>query len=315
MRRVVLLALAGRLVSAPPLRAADSGPALTILEPYGEGSVTDRVIGVLQPGLEGAGRTVTVDHAGPGALNRVAAAAPDGNTVVVLGLLPAELAEIRSNPGVKVSSLTPIAKLTGPGSVALVVPDSSPIKSWADFAAAARAKSLKIASPGRDTAAGIPIAMMERALGAHFTDVIAQERSEVLAALKAGKADAAFLVTLTIVATPRLLAPPVRPIVVFGAQRNPGLKEIPTFRESIGPQPPERRHNSITSAVGLFGPPGMTSETAARVAAEFAAAAAKAKESGAIASSHMPIEIADAALLRETMARDHRVIKELANLH
>jgi tripartite-type tricarboxylate transporter receptor subunit TctC len=169
---------------------------------------------------------------------------------------------------------------------------------------------LSIASPGRDSAPGISIAMMERVLGVHFKDVIAQQRSEILAALKSNKADAGFLETPTLDATAQSPAPPVRPIVTFGTERNPSLHQVPTFKEAIGPQPPDRRHNSITSAVGLFGPPGMAPAVVDRVAAEFTAAAGIVKQSGAVAGT-IPIEIGDTAVLRQTMARDAAVMKEL----
>jgi tripartite-type tricarboxylate transporter receptor subunit TctC len=317
MRRVLLTAFAAATIcaaAAPAVtaRAGETTAPMSLLEPYGEGSLTDRVIAVLKPALEKtAGQSVTVEHAGPGSLNQVAHAAPDGRTAVVVGLLPVELAAIRANPGVKVTTLTPIAKLTGPYSVVLVVPDSSPLKNWSDFAAASRARPLSIASPGRDTAAGLAIAMMERVLGVQFNDIIAQQRSEILAALKSNKADAGFLETMTLDATPQSPAPPVQPIVTFGAERNPSLDQVPTFQEAIGPQPPDRRHNAITSTVGLFGPPGMKPQVVSRLDTEFTAAGANAERSDAPAASHLSIEIGDAALLRATMARDEAVIKEL----
>jgi tripartite-type tricarboxylate transporter receptor subunit TctC len=312
MRCIFLMALAvaAGLAAVVPTRAANPAPALTIFEPYGEGSITDRVVEVLRPALEKRlGGPVKVEHYGSYSLNEVAHAPADGSAVVVVGLLPVELEKMRSNPGVKISSLTPIAKLTGPESVALVVPEGSAIKSWADFAAAAQAQTLAIAFPGRDTAPGISIAMMQRALGVHFRDIIAQQRSEVLAALREKKAQAGFLETVTLIKSPGSSAPPVLPIVTFGAKRNPNLAQVPTFEEAIGPQPPDRRHNAITSAVGLFGPARMAPAVVHRVAGEFAAAGAAAKASGAIAASHIPIEIGDADLLRETMARDARVIE------
>jgi tripartite-type tricarboxylate transporter receptor subunit TctC len=39
-------------LAAAPVSAADPAPALTILEPYGAGSATDRLIEILRPSLE-----------------------------------------------------------------------------------------------------------------------------------------------------------------------------------------------------------------------------------------------------------------------
>src|SRR5215469_11561248 len=82
------------------------------------------------------------------------------------------------------------------------------------------------------------------------------------------------------VATRKSPMPPVWPVVTFGAKRYPALNQAPTFQESIGPQPPNRRYNSITAAIGLFGPPGM--KPVGRLVTEFTAAGAAARQSGAI---------------------------------
>jgi len=271
-------------VSGAPVWAADLAPSLTILEGYGQGSITDRVIGVLQPALEKhIGQPVTVEHAGHGALDRIATAAPDGSTVLVFGLLPLEIGDATHEPGAKLPRLTPIAKLTGPVSVALVVRNESPIHNWADFATAAHARRLSIASPGWGSACHVATAMMERELGVHFTVVPVEDCGAILDALLTKKADAGCLVALATLPTPKLPVPPVRPVVTFGAKRYPALNQVPTFQETIGPQPLNRRHNSITAAIGLFGPSGMTTEEIGRLVAEFAAVGAEAKQSGAIA--------------------------------
>jgi tripartite-type tricarboxylate transporter receptor subunit TctC len=287
--------------------AAEQGPALTVIEPYGPGSVTDRIVDILKPGLEKrTGQPIKIDHAGPDALQHAVAAAPDSGTVLVVDLLSVEVAEATGKPGPKVSNLTPIAKLTGPGSVTLVVPEGSAIKSWADFAAAAKAGSLSIASPGRVSATGVPIALMEKALGIHFTDVAAATRADILDALATKRADAGFLITASLLSAPGAPAPPVRPIVSFGAKRNPQLSNVPTLQESVG-----KPHNAITSAIALFGPPEMTATQAATIAADFIAAGKGKDAKAAIAASKIPVQIGDALLLHETMSRDAGVIKRV----
>ena len=313
-RRLSLLAAAALMTLAAfpaPAPAADTA-TLTILEPYGAGAIADRLITLLRPGLEqSAGRPIKEEHAGANALQQLRVAPPDGNTVAVVALLPNEVAEAIGQAGVKLAQLTPIAKLTGPGSVALIVPNGSSIRNWAGFAAAAKAHPLTIASPGRAGAAAIPIAFMERGLGVHFNDVVAPERADILAALADKRADAGFLVTATLVPMPLLGAPPVRPIVTFGARRNPAQKDIPTFAESIGPQPHARRHNAITSVLALFGPPGMKPAVVDKLVAQFTQAEDEAKRGGSLLARVIPLEVGNATLLGETMARDHRVINEL----
>lgn len=304
--RLASALVAVALLAAPAARATDA-PGLTIIEPYGAGSATDRIIGLYKPGLEKAtGHPVTVEHDGADSLAKLAAAPPNGHTVAVVDLLSVEIADAVGQGTAKILALTPIAKLTGPGSVALVVPNASPIKSWADFAAAAKASPLTIALPGRVSAAGVPLALMEKGLGVRFNDLTAATRGEILAALSAKKADAAFLVTVTLLPGGGE-APPVRPLVTFGAQRNPRLAQLPTFQEQIG-----KPHNSITTAIAAFGPSGLDAVAIKRLMTDFVDAGRAAKS--APGAARLAIDPGDATLLRQTMERDARVINEVQEL-
>jgi tripartite-type tricarboxylate transporter receptor subunit TctC len=308
MARLAAVALFAFAALMPVARAADAPPGLTIIEPYGPGSITDRVIALYKPGLEKAtGHPVTVEHDGPDSLAKLAAAPPNGRTVIVVDLLSVEIAEAMGQPVPKLSGLAPIAKLTGPGSVVLVVPEDSPIKDWAGFAAAAKSGTLKIAAPGRVSAAGVPLALMEKALGARFNDVAAADRDAILAALAGKKADAAFLVTATLLPDNGAAPPPVRPIVIFGAQRNPRLPQLPTFQEQIG-----KPHSATTTAIAVFGPSGLDAVAVKRLTTDFVDAGRAAKANPG--ASRLAIEAGDSALLRQTMERDARVIKEVQEL-
>lgn len=293
---------------APLARAADGPPNLTIIEPYGAGSVTDRIIGLYRPGLEKAtGHPLQIEHDGAGSLAKLAAAPPDGRTVIVVDLLTVEIAEATGQPVPRLSALTPVAKLTGPGSIALVVPASSPVKSWADFAAAAKAGPLTIAMPSRVSVGGVPLALMEKSLGVHFNDVAAANREDILAALAAKKADAAFLVTATLLPGGGADPPPVRPIATFGALRDPRLPQVPTLQEQVG-----KPHNSITTAIAAFGPSGLDAVAVKRLTTDFVDAGHAAKS--APGAARFAIDVGDAALLRQTMERDAHVIKEVREL-
>jgi len=306
--RKLAAALVAVVLLAAPARAAEAQTGLTIIEPYGAGSITDRVIAFYKPGLDKeTGYPVTIEHDGADSLAKLAAAPPNGHTLIVVDLLSVEIAEAAGQTAPKVSGLTPIAKLTGPGSFALVVPEGSPIKNWGDFAAAAKSGSLSIAAPGRIGAAGVPIALMEKALGVRFKDVAAADRGAILAALAGKKAEAAFLVTATILPGSGAAAPPVRPIVTFGAQRNPRLPQVPTFQEQIG-----KPHNATTTAIAVFGPSGLDAVAVKRLTTDFVEAGRAAK--AAPGANRLAIEVGDAALLRQTMERDARVINEVQEL-
>jgi len=198
--------------------------------------------------------------------------------------------------------------------VALVVPAGSPIRNWGDFAAAARERPLKLAFPGRTNAVAVPVALMERALGTRFTDIAAPNRQAILAALADNKADGGFLVTDTLLATTNAPSPPVRAIVSFGAARNPKLTQLPTFKESIGAQPRDTRHNAITTTLAVFGPGNLDRPTVRHLGADFAFAARTAARNGSMAAAGLRLEFDDATALRQTMARDGRVITEVLDL-
>lgn len=311
MRRRLVAAVA--LLAALSLRAAGAAePPLTLVEPYGPGSITDRFAQAMKPGLEQAmGRTVTVEHAGAepvGALAaRIAAAPHDGSVVFLADLLNLELASAAGKSGFNLAELTPIAKLSGAGSVSLVVAEASPIKSWADFAAAAAAGPLAIAHIGRMTTTGVPLALMEKVLGVQFADVVAASRADLLAALADKRAAAGFLVTNMLQPGPD--AAPVRAIVSFGAARSPALPEVPTFQEAA-----HQRKAAITTVIAVFGPGGLDDRTTRRLSSSFAAAARTALHADPQGSRALQLRAGANWLLRETMERDARVIRSLIDL-
>jgi tripartite-type tricarboxylate transporter receptor subunit TctC len=90
--RLAIAALVAAAVLAPFARAADA-QGLTIIEPYGAGSATDRVISLYKPGLDKAiGSPVAVEHDGAGSLEKLGAAPPNGRTAIVVDLLSVEIA-------------------------------------------------------------------------------------------------------------------------------------------------------------------------------------------------------------------------------
>jgi tripartite-type tricarboxylate transporter receptor subunit TctC len=99
----------------------------------------------------------------------------------------------------------------------------------------------------------------------------------------------------------------VRPLVTFGAQRNPRLAQVPTFQEQIG-----KPHNSITTAIAAFGPSGLDAVAVKRLTTDFIDAGHAAKS--APGAARFAIDVGDAALLRQTMERDAHVIKEVREL-
>src|SRR6202011_4492922 len=88
-------------------------------------------------------------------------------------------------------------------------------------------------------------------------------------ALASGEADAGFLTTITLLPSADTAPPPVRPLLTFGAQRNPKLPAVPTFKERAGDP-----KGSITSAISVFAPRTLRKDVATTIEAVMAEIAA-----------------------------------------
>jgi tripartite-type tricarboxylate transporter receptor subunit TctC len=143
-----------------------------------------------------------------------------------------------------------------------------------------------------------------RCFGLTFADKVVGTRAEGLAALASGEADAGFLVTYTLLPSPDAPSPPVRPILTFGAARNPGFPAVPTLKERSG-----NSGAAITTAIALFAPRDMPQATVAAVMEAMERVAAEPEIQKAAASHHFPLEVRPAAAVMAAMARSERLIK------
>jgi tripartite-type tricarboxylate transporter receptor subunit TctC len=302
---------AAALILAMPARAAD----LTIVEIAGPGSLLHGTLQLLKPGLEQAlGGKVTIESmpgAGGGtALAALAKAKPDGSRVVVVELLSRAVSEAVQDSKPALVSLTPIAKLTSAISGALVVPEHSPIKSWDDFAAAAKTKRLKLAAAGPQTALGEGIrvykAQIERATSAKIDIVTVGARSEdYTKALTSGSADAALMATAAVAS---YTSPVMRALITFGAQRSPLYTATPTINEI------SKERIALTGALAIYGPPKLPAKAAEALTAAFLAAGQGADVQTIVAARKLPIEISGPAEVRANMERNRRIVAQLLPL-
>lgn len=298
--RVFGLILAACMAHVAAARAAD----LNLIEPYGPDSSTGVTVALLQPGLAAElGRQVVIAHvpggAGATAMARVTASAPDGDTLFVMQLL-SPLADPGNMPSL--TSMVPVAKLTSGFSAALIVSNSSPIRSYADLRALAATRTLTAAyNPIRLFT--LPVAMVEGAVGQKFTNRYADTRAAVLAAIDSGAADFGFLPTISLASRETL---PARPILTFGGARHPRL-DVPTFREvEAGSE-----RDAVTGAIAVFAPAGTPPAVAARLGEAFIAAGKRADVLAAATRREWPLQVDDAAVVRATMARDQRIVRDL----
>jgi tripartite-type tricarboxylate transporter receptor subunit TctC len=300
--------LLGLLPAAATAQGPLAGQTVTVIEPFGPGSVTETVMRLLKPGMERAlGARIVIETQrspeGTTAFETVSRAAPDGRTLLAITDATRLFHEHLSGTTAKLETLRRVAKLTDGVSLALVTAADSPVKDYQSLFKQMRGGARpSLALYGAASPAGVFAAILEDDINARFGQRAYQVDREIVESLQSRR------VELGVLPTPALLnkSNNLRGLLTSGAKRHPALPDVPTFvEESL------KRKLSFTVAVGLFGPPGMPTDLAYEVR-KAAASAAKSKEVKAAAeAAGLPIAVNNATVLRETMQRTHRVIRDL----
>jgi tripartite-type tricarboxylate transporter receptor subunit TctC len=310
--RVAVLAACIPLGLSPGIADAQSplaGQTITVVEPFGRGSLTETVMRLLKPGMEQAlGARIVIETQrspeGTTAFDAVARAPADGRTLLAITDATRLFHEHISGTKSRLESLTPIAKLTDGVSLALVTSAASPIKDYASLFKQMREGKThpSLTLYGAASPSGVFAAILEDDIGARFGQRAYQVDQEIVDLLQQGRIEVGVL------PTPALLnkSNKLRGLLTSGARRHPALPDVPTLIDVA-----EKRKLAFTVAVGLFAPanlPPALAEALHKAAAS--AAATKVAKSGAEAAG-LPLAVNDAAVLREAMGRTHRVIRDL----
>src|SRR5262249_23653466 len=139
---------------------------VTIVEPFGPGSVTETVLRILKPGMEQAlGTAVQIvterSPDGSRAFDRVAVAKPDGQMLLATTDAARLFYEFLTAAKIRLETLTPIAKLTDGVSLALVAPAGSPIRDYDSLKSILQSKKRpSLALYGAGSPAGVFAAMV-----------------------------------------------------------------------------------------------------------------------------------------------------------
>jgi tripartite-type tricarboxylate transporter receptor subunit TctC len=267
----------GALLAAAQAAAQPAAPAypqkpLRVLVPGAAGSPPDALARIIGEPLAALGRPVLVDNR-PGAIGTlalgvVAKAAPDGNTLGVIGLTqivaPSLLPEI---PYDFERDLALVTQLVWTANV-LVVRPSSPMKTAADFVtlAKARPRQLTYATAGNGTPSHLAAALFTHHAGIEVQHVPFRGIPAGLAALMGEQVDVAFSGVAT--ALPLVQSAKLRALGTAAARRLPGLPDLPTIAEAGYPG------YQLTEWYGLAAPGGTPPEVVARLASEWARAVA-----------------------------------------
>jgi tripartite-type tricarboxylate transporter receptor subunit TctC len=259
--------------SAHAAEAAFPTRPVRMISPFSAGGNSDVVGRLLAPKLtERLGQNVIVENR-PGAggaigTNYVAKATPDGYTMLVLtGAFTAVAATVKTLPYDAVRDFSWVSMIiTYP--FVLVVKNDSPIRSVADYIAAAKKSPGKLVygSVGTGSVFHLAAEMVNVMAKIETTHVPYKGGAEPMAELMGGRIDAIFT-TLT-GAYPQIEAKRVRAIAIASRERSPQLPGVPTVAETLPGY-------EVTSFAGLAVPRGTPPAVLARLNKEVRAVLAQ----------------------------------------
>ena len=220
-------------IQAQPL----SSRTIKIIVPFGPGGVADLTARtVAQKMSDNMGQAVVIENkpgaGGIAAGDTVAKAEADGHTLLLMSNGTAVSAGLfRSLPFDTVKDFAPISSL-GFFDIAIVVPQSSPHKTLADFMAFARANpgKLNIGSINVGSTQNLSAELFKTSANIQAQIVPFNGTPAVLTALRGGHIDAAVEILSPLL--PQINANEVRALAVFGDKRSTVLKDVPTAAQS-----------------------------------------------------------------------------------
>jgi tripartite-type tricarboxylate transporter receptor subunit TctC len=188
----------------------------------------------------------------------------------------------------------------------MVVPNSSPARSVAEFIAHAKASKLAFASSGVGTSIHLSGELLKRVAGIDMTHVPYRGGAPAVADLIPGRVDLMFNVMSSVL--PQVRAGQMRGLAVTTPQRVAAAAEFPTFAEAGLPG------FEVTGWFGFFVPAKTPPEIVAKIHADTARALAdtalrgRLEELGIVVVGSTPAELA--AFLKTEMEKWGPVIKE-----
>jgi len=261
---------------------------------------------------EALGQNVIVDNragaAGIIGTEAAARAAPDGytlyqGTAATLTIGPA----LRPPPYDPVKDFAPISMLNA-GTLVVITHPSLPVKSIRDLVQLAKARpgTINFASSGTGSLSHLVGEMFKSDAGVNLSHVPYKGAAPAMIELLAGHVDMMFSEFIT--SFPHMKAGKLRALAVTAGKRSPLMPEIPTIRESGGPD------LQAISWSALFAPAGTPPAIVQRLNAEIVKIAASAdfqermRASGGTPASSTPEELAKH--IRGEIVRYARAVKE-----
>jgi tripartite-type tricarboxylate transporter receptor subunit TctC len=269
-RRAALGLAAGMIAGGARAQGAWPARSIRMVVPFPPGGTTDFIARLVAQRLTATlGQPVVVENrAGAGGTtgsDLVAKSPPDGHAFVVSNIAAHGVGPsvYRAMPYDAVRDFSHVALMAEIPSV-LVVAASSPIRSLADFLAAARARpGMTMASPGNGTSSHAKQEILKRAAGIETTHVPYRGSGPMMNDVAAGQVDSMITTLVEAGRNERF-----RLLAVTAAERVPGWPDVPTFRELGYPE------LVASTWFGLSGPAGLPDAIVQRMNAEVLAALA-----------------------------------------
>lgn len=262
---------------AAPVSAATAWPAkpVTLLVGFPPGGQTDFAARVMLASLQGSlGQAAIIDNKagvnGNLAAVDVLRAPADGYKLLVGNGSMTIAPHVYTTLGIAdPRQLTPIGVMLQ-SALVLVVPASSPIKTYAQFVEHVQAKTR--AGKGLDYGTGgvgalphVTMELLRERLGnPAMNHVPYKGSSPAMTDLIAGRLDAMF--DATSVVAPFIKSGQLRALLVTSDKRTPAFPDVPTAAEA------GLKDFSVLSFIGLYGPPGLPADVAAKANAALNAA-------------------------------------------
>ena len=317
-RKLLRVGAAAGLVSALPARASAQNPTqawpsrfVRLIVPFAAGGANEAFARNLAARLsEIWGQQVVIENK-PGAGGNIGAdaaarAEPDGYTMLIASF-PHAVARFLY-PSLSYDLVAGFAPVTLIGLTPnlMVVPNSSPARSVAEFIAHAKASKLAFASSGVGTSIHLSGELLKRVAGIDMTHVPYRGGAPAVADLIPGRVDLMFNVMSSVL--PQVRAGQMRGLAVTTPQRVAAAAEFPTFAEAGLPG------FEVTGWFGFFVPAKTPPDIVAKIHADTARALAdtalrgRLEELGIVVVGSTPAELA--AFLKAEMEKWGPVIKE-----
>lgn len=289
------------LLSLPPAMAFASaypGKPIRLVVGFPQGGGVDLVARQFSGHLTKAlGQPVTVENvigeAGNKASREVAAAAPDGYTLMIVN--PANIAinpALYPNPGFDPQkSFTPVARMVVTPLLALIPASLSP-QNMDEFIRRLRTqKSLKFTSGGVGNINHLAVELFKIKSNTRLNHVPAKNSAAALIELIEGRAQ--MMTDGAHVAGERIRAGRIRALAVFGEKRLEALPDVPTAAEVDLPG------LVVSSWLGIVAPAGTPETVVARVRAAVAAVLAQPEFSAELTKQGTQPALLDGAEFRQ----------------